>query len=526
MMSDRSGWLGPLVIAECLENKGRFIPTIDMVLKEIIGQKSWTHPAHDRNKENFEGRNYTVDLGAAGLGHSIGQALYLLDDKLSTKIRKEVLDALYTRIFNPVLRSIETKNSDNWWLTTTNNWNAVCLAGVTGAALAAIPEKVNRAKFLAIGEKYSKNSVIGFTDDGYCTEGLGYFAYGFGHFILLREEILQATKNEIDLFSDAKIKRIAAYAPNMEIMNNIYPSIADCRVGTKAPDDILWYCSRNLGLGLERYDTLTIKGSPSNLVTGLMYAFPNSVSLSKPSAGNSEYSPGIRSDFNYAGVLIVRPVTGTSCNIAAALKGGNNNEHHNHNDVGSYTIVVGDELLMGDPGGPFVYRSNTFGSERYTAYKNLASYGHPVPLVAGEQQFPGKEAEAKILKKSFSEKKDLFVMDIASAYKVGGLKLIRSFTYDRRNEGKLTVRDDFSFSKDETFETALITRAVCKQTAKNVLEFTGVSNKMIATIKAPGDYEISYETIQGDYPEFTRISIRLKEPVKKGIVEITYKPVK
>jgi hypothetical protein len=29
-------WLGPLVVAECLENKGRFIPTIEMVLRELI----------------------------------------------------------------------------------------------------------------------------------------------------------------------------------------------------------------------------------------------------------------------------------------------------------------------------------------------------------------------------------------------------------------------------------------------------------------------------------------------------------
>jgi hypothetical protein len=277
-------------------------------------------------------------------------------------------------------------------------------------------------------------------------------------------------------------------------------------------------------MGLEQYDTMSIKGSPSNLITGLMYAFPNSASLSKITSARSEYAPGIRSDFNYAGVLIVRPMKGTKCNIAAAFKGGNNNEHHNHNDIGSYSIVVGDEMLMGDPGGPFVYRSNTFGSERYTAYKNFASYGHPVPLVAGEQQFPGKEAEARIIKKSFSEKKDLFVMDIATAYKVEGLKLIRSFVYDRRGEGRLTVKDEFSFGKEEVFETALITRADCKQTGRNELEFSGKTNKMIATIDAPGDFEISFETIEGDFPEFTRVAIRLKDPVKKGVFVIVYKP--
>jgi hypothetical protein len=526
MLRDRSSWLGPLVISECLENKGRFVPTIEMVLKELIKQKSWTLPAHDSNKQNFEGRNFTVDLNVAGFGHSVAQALFLLDDKLSPKVRKDVLDALYARMFNPVLRTIETKNGDHWWLTTTNNWNAVCLAGVTGAALAAIPDKTERAKFVTIGERYSKNSIIGFADDGYCSEGLGYFAYGFGNYIVLREEILQATGGAIDLFADEKIKRIGAYAPNMEIMNNIYPSIADCRAGTKAPSDILWYCSRNLGLGLEKYDTLSVKGSAGNLVSGLMYAFPNSASLSKASKGDTKLAPGIRSDFNYAGVLIVRPAAGTPCNIAVALKGGNNNEHHNHNDVGSYSVVVGDEMLMGDPGGPNMYRSNTFGPERYTAYKNLASYGHPVPLVAGEEQFPGKEAQAKIIKKSFSEKKDLFVMDIASAYKVEGLKLVRSFTFDRRKEGNLIVRDEFSFKEPGSFETALTSRAKCSETGKGKIEFSGERNKMVATIKAPGEFEIGFETIQGDFAEFTRIAIRLKDPVKSGIVEIVFTPVK
>ena len=524
MLRDRSGWLAPLVIAECLENKGRFMPAIEMVLKELIQQKSWTLPAHDKGKQNFEGRNYTVDLNVAGFGHSLAQAMYLLDDKVNPGLREDVLNTLYARMFNPVLKTIETKNGDHSWLTGTSNWNAVCLAGLTGAALAIIPEKEERARFVAIGERYSKNSVAGFTNDGYCTEGLGYFAYGFGHYIILREVILQATGKGIDLFSDEKIKRIGSFAPNMEIMKNIYPSIADCRVGVKAPDDILWYCSRNLGLGMEKYDTLSIKGTPGNLVSGLMYAFPNSASQSEVSPGKTNLAPGIRSYFEDAGVLIVRPGAGSSCKIAAAIKGGNNAEHHNHNDVGSYTIVVDDELLMGDPGGPFMYRSNTFGPERYTAYKNLASYGHPVVLIGGEQQFAGREAQAKILETSFSEKKDLFVMDISSAYKVPGLKLVRSFIYDRRGLGRLTVTDEFSFMKDEVFETALITRADCKQISKNQFEFSGERNRMVATITAPGEFEVGFESIQQDYPEFTRVAIRIKDPVKSGRVKIEFSP--
>ena len=76
-----------------------------------------------------------------------------------------------------------------WWLTTTNNWNAVCLAGVTIAATAMIDDRHERAFYLAAAEKYIRNFLDGFTADGYCSEGLGYWNYGFGHFLLLAESL-------------------------------------------------------------------------------------------------------------------------------------------------------------------------------------------------------------------------------------------------------------------------------------------------------------------------------------------------
>ncbi|MEO6521540.1 MAG: hypothetical protein ABIN91_07680 [Mucilaginibacter sp.] len=524
MMGNRMAWLSPLVWAECLENKGRFVPTIQMVLTELVHQKSWSLPAHDKGKQNIEGRNYTVDLGAAGFAHNVAQALYLLDDKLSPQLRVDVLSQIDKHVFAPVLKSIATGNKDHYWLTVINNWNSVCLAGVTGAALAVIPNKQERAKFVAIAEKYSKNSIAGFTDEGYCTEGLGYYSYGFGHYILLRENILQATHGSIDLFADPKIKRIAAYAPNLEIINNVYPSIADCHTGLKAPAAILWYCSRNLGLGLKQYDNLSFAGSTTNLIDDVMHAFPNSASQSNTSVNTSSLVPGIRSYFKEAGVLIERPGAGSKAKLGAALKGGNNNEIHNHNDVGSFSVVVGDEMLMGDPGGPFTYTAKTFSSERYTFYKSLASYGHPVPLVAGVQQQEGAQAHAKILNTNFTDQHDEFAMDIASAYPVAGLnKLVRTFAYDRDGAGALTVKDDYGFKNSQPFELAFTTRAQWKQIAPDQIEFTGSKEKMIATIKAKGGFKVKSETIEENSPKFTRIGVTF-DAAQTGTVSVTFKP--
>jgi len=523
MMSDRSGWLTPLVWAECLENKGRFVPTIEMVLNELIHQKSWSLPAHDKKKQNIEGRYYTVDLGASVLAENIAQAVYLLDDKLSAKVKTDVLAEMYKRVFSPVLNSIATGNDYHYWLTWTNNWNSVCLAGVTGAALAIIPDVQDRAKFVYIAERYSKNSIAGFTNEGYCTEGLGYYAYGFGHYILLRESVLQATNGRLDLFADPKIKRIAAYAPNLEIINGIYPNIADCHAGLKAPADILWYCSRNLNLGLKVYDNLSFAGATGNLVEDIMHTFPNSASIHPPNTGVSELAPGLRSYFSQAGVLIERPTKDSKGILGAALKGGNNNEIHNHNDVGSYSIAVGDEMLMGDPGGQFTYTAKTFGPNRYD-YKILASYGHPVPLVAGVQQQEGAIAQAKILRTSFTENQDEMVMDIASAYPAPSLeKLIRKFTYERMGAGALIVQDTFQFKGQQAFELALITRVRWKQIAPDQIEFEGNRAKMVATIRTPNGFSIKSETIEDNAPAFTRIGIVLP-PSEQGVVTITFNP--
>jgi len=525
MIGARQAWLAPLVWAECLENKGRFLPTIQLVLNELIHQRSWSLPAHDKARQNIEGRNYTVDLGAAGMAQSIAQAVYLLDDKLSPELRTEVLDQMHKHVFDPVLRSVATGNRDSYWLTVTNNWNAVCLDGVTGAALAVIPDKLERAKFVTIAERYAKNSIAGFTDEGYCTEGLGYYAYGFSRYVSLRENILQATNGAIDLFADPKVKRIATYVPNLEIINDVYPNIADCHVGVKAPANILWYCSRTLGLGLKKYDNLSFSGGTGNLTEDVMHAFPNSASQSKISTNVSVLAPGIRSYFKEAGVLVERPAPGSNAIMGAALQGGNNNESHNHNDVGSFSVVVGDEMLLGDPGGPNFYTAKSFGPERYT-YKLLASYGHPVPLVAGQEQHDGADAKADILSTNFTDKRDQFVMDISSAYPVPSLgKLIRTFTYNRDDLGTLTVKDDFGFKASESFELALITRANWKQIAPDQIEFDGQKEKMIATIKTPRGFTVRSERIEENAPAFTRIGLVLPAS-QAGTVTVTFKPIK
>ncbi len=521
MMSERQEWLGKLVFAECLENKGRFIPLISFVINELLHQRSWSLAAHDKNYKNFYGKEYEVDLSAARLATLFSQSYYLLGDKLTEKVREDIRESLQQRIFNPVLSTFKTLKN-HWWLTTTNNWNAVCLAGVTGAALTILPNKTDRAVFISIAEKYSQNYIASYADDGYCTEGLGYYNYGFGRYITLREFLLTSTNNQLDLFKSEKMIKIAQFPINLEIINQCYPTISDCRVGTKADAQILWYCNQALGLGLKQYNLPSVP-NPNDLVFDIV-KLTNNVYQANISVQKEVNQTAIRSYFDKTGVLICRPNNPSEKGaIGVALKGGNNNEHHNHNAIGSYTIVMGKEAMMGDPGGPFVYNNKTFSNQRYTLFKSLSSFGHPVPLVASVEQKEGASSKARVIKTDFSNQQDLFVLDIASAYPLSTLnKLERSFLYKRVEKGALEVTDNFSFSSPQIFETALTTRSKWKQVSDTLLIFENGGEKMIATIKAPCAFKLTVTTINEDQPPFDRIGIQLIKPLKEGTVTIKY----
>ena len=97
-----------------------------------------------------------------------------------------------------------------------------------------------------------------------------------------------------------------------------------------------------------------------------------------------------------------------------ALKGGNNGENHNHNDVGSYVVVSGGRAVLLDPGSE-IYTARTFSRDRYES-PVLSSFGHPVPLVAGRLQRTGAAARGRVVRTDFTDEQDTLVLDIASAY--------------------------------------------------------------------------------------------------------------
>ena len=208
--------------------------------------------------------------------------------------------------------------------------------------------------------------------------------------------------------------------------------------------------------------------------------------------------------------------------MGVGLKGGSNGEQHNHNDIGSYVVVVDSTQVLLDPGRE-QYTARTFSSKRYES-KLLNSYGHPVPMVAGKLQRTGTQAKAVVLKSDFTDDIDTLQLDLTSGYDVPELKtLIRTFVYDRRGSGSLTVTDEVIYSSPQKFGTALITLGTDEKIDENTLRIADGKEAVTVAIDAGGaKYTLDRDTIVEQAPvKPLRIGINLEEPVTTATVKMT-----
>ncbi|MGW8258341.1 MAG: hypothetical protein ACWGMZ_12715, partial [Thermoguttaceae bacterium] len=349
--------LNDMVLAECFENRGRFLKAIEEAIRSICRQKTWFLPASDLDQRNFKGEEINIDLNCAHVAATLSLASYWLGDKLSPEVRKLIAQELERRIFTPITNALTTGKPYIFWFLNRTNWNAVCLANTTAAALTSIDSLRRRAFFAAAAEKYIENYLKGVTPDGYCSEGIGYWNYGFGHFAMLAEILRQQTHGKVDLLVQPRIRPLALYGRRMEMLPGIYPTFADCSVKTRPDVKLMSFLSRRLNLGWKDYENLLSKPSGTDHLRFLevpLFLLPYYV----PDPEQAHGDDALRDWFSDGQVLICRPRPDAIHALCAAIKGGHNSEAHNHNDVGSFVVALGRSSVLVDPGKE-IYKART-----------------------------------------------------------------------------------------------------------------------------------------------------------------------
>lgn len=93
--------LTKMVWAECLTSKGKYMPAIVNALTEILNTQTWTFPAEDQKKLNYDGKLYTIGLSSSAYGCDIAESYYLLKSKLTAPMKAQMLLLLQQRVLNP-----------------------------------------------------------------------------------------------------------------------------------------------------------------------------------------------------------------------------------------------------------------------------------------------------------------------------------------------------------------------------------------------------------------------------------------
>lgn len=536
-------------LAEQYENEGRFIDALNEIVLYWCSFPSWVLPAHDAVAIVYDGKQVYSDLGATLLGGDIAIAVNLHEDKLPPETVKLAKAEIERRLLKPYREAVRDEaRAGMFWVRVVSNWNAVCHAGTIAAALNIVDSKEDRAFFLAAADYFSEKYFLkSFTNDGYCSEGLGYWDYGFGNYITLGALARNATQGKLDMFRFTCIRPILSFAPTLELDAGAFVAFADCSMAAKPSPLYVGYLSRLKGYGFYDYERRGLGknylgNSPLSVAA---FGYDEDVTLAEP-GDEKDFVLPIRTDFPDAGVTICRPdPSAKGAYFAVAFKGGHNNELHNHNDVGSYSLVLGNKadansqafFVCRDPGGE-TYTARTFSSRRYEG-QLLNSFGHPVPRVSGVLQSPGGQAKGQVVEKSFADGVDSVTLDIRSAYNVPTLQtLTRQFEFGRAkgdDPGYFQVVDSAKFEdgKADTFETAIVTfeKVELEQQGDAVLVKIGNADAIVTAKDADGNAQrvVAETAIVGENDDSaknkpTRVALKVEGKVNSTVVTTRYQP--
>lgn len=521
------GRLEHFVLSECMENKGQFLPQINTYIKAIMEMKSWIHPNHDDSKNGvLEGRRMTIDLGSRRFGSDLALAVSLLGNKLSNDLKESISANLQKRIIDSYLTSCGEWDGNNKWIKSTSNWNSVCTSGSVFTTIASSNDHEQRMAGIGSGLNSMAYYLSGFGEDGYCSEGAGYWNYGFGHYLYLAQILYDYTDGKIDLFNAGnpkKLKNVGNFPQTYQIHPGICAPFSD-GVSKVSNDRGFAYT-----MSAKYYDASMPKGSKKKKSHDSYSAVYQLIKWNQEESVVSDQKkttlnlPGHTYFYDF-GMVISRGNQKTPLSIA--MKAGHNAENHNHSDVGTYTLVMDKDIVTGDIGAPS-YRAGAFSPDNPAR----SSWGHPVPRVDGSLQSNGKEFAGKIIETKFSENQDKIVMDIKPAYEVPSLEsLVRTMTNDKTEEGSIVITDVFSASEPIPFGTAIMTLSDYEILDNNTIVLSSKNQKIKAEVTSDSgkliilDELVPVEHLREKGPAY-RIGIDFKEPMQEGTINITFTPL-
>ncbi len=452
----RRGRLHELVLAECIENRGRFLDAIIDGIWLTCEETWWGFPAH--LQEQKVGADLpditdpTVDLGVgesaallAWIDHVLGEQL----DTVSKLIRPRIKMEIERQLLIPAL-----KRDDYWWMGwhtrhhPVNNWNPWIHSNWIACVLLieTAPERRAQAihKILRSLDVFINHQPA----DGGCDEGPGYWGRAGASLFDCLELLHHATDGKISLFDHELIKNTGRYIMSAHIDRNWIVNFADAGANALLDGDLIQRYGRRIddpaladfGRWVQHQHGDRPHSHIRSLNRTLAGLFDTEHGESAPPAPllRDVWLPDLQ-------FMVARSEGGSSRGLFLAAKGGHNAESHNHNDIGTCVVYLNGLPLLIDVGVE-AYRAKTFSPQRYEIW-TMQSQWHNLPTINGTMQHEGREFAARDLSHTANDEHATFSLDIAGAYPEAAAvkRYTRHYRLDR--SGPLTIADDYELSE-------------------------------------------------------------------------------
>ena len=453
-----------MCMAECIEDRGRYIGKICDLIWAICEETTWVIPAHmhqveeggfkDQPLPTPETAKAYIDLFCAETASVLAWAKYLLLPRLSAypaitgridhEIKKRVLDVYLS---HPQM-GWTGLNGDR----KLNNWTPWIYSNLLAVMLLSVGEADVRAQFARLIARGTDSFIAQYAPDGDCDEGPSYYNRAGASLLDELELFDYATGGRADIYSQPIIKNMSSYIMYAHIYGEYYINFADAmprvrpdamlvrRAAVRTGDEALKRWAENL-LSDENCEfpcAVQYDGIYRRIKNTVTYRRSDLIS-SVRDYPLSHYFPGIQ-------VACAREKADGS-GLYVAAKGGTNAESHNHNDIGSYIVYLDGEPYICDAGTE-TYRRETFSSGRYNIWTTRSCY-HNTAIIGENDQLPGKEFAAKDVAFVDDGERAAFSLDMADAYGVFSHldSYKRSVTLDRQNS-EIVIEDEAALSDD------------------------------------------------------------------------------
>lgn len=500
------------ILAESIENKGRFMEPIVNGLWSICEESFWGVPAHISNTGLPDVDHPVVELFSAETAALMGLTDYFLGeklDKINPLLRKRIYSETNKRIFEPMI----TKSGGYGWMSKTNpvnNWNPWIMSNWIMSTLLLEKDKNRRASMIHKSMIGLDSYINSLGDEGGCDEGPSYWFAAGGSTYDCLEMLDFATKGLVNIYSEPLIKKMGAYIYKTHIGGKYFVDFSDADPQVVA-DGLLIYRFGNaiqdenlLSMGQWAYHTYNYEQYSFKLNRENFYKprfVQNLLTIkSLPAYNNVYHQP---SDIWVSDVQVMN--SRTKDGLYLATHAGHNAESHNHNDVGDFIVYANNEPIIIDAGRGN-YTARTFSSHRYELWFTRSDY-HNLPIINGKVQLAGRKYQSSNVNYVNNEKESALFMNIAPAYdSAAGINSYNRKVALNKINNQVVIKDTANFiNTNNAVEQVFMTVCKVDTLTKGVIKLTTASEKKYQIIYNPKKVKlnISYPSMEGaEYSSF------------------------